>query len=95
MNPILSTNYGIYLTYRETLKAAKDCIKHFGQGERVRFNLIGFHNKPDHSEAFRAYDLPFKDPWYKNKNVLLEVLRHWHELRKSRIRFQIFAYLEK
>ena len=95
MNLILSTNFDSYLTYRETLKAAKDSIKHFGQGERVRFNLIAFHNKPDHPEAFRANDLPFKDPWYKDKNVLLEVLRYWHEQLKDKLRYQIFAYLEK
>lgn len=95
MNPILSTNYGVYLTYRETLTAAKCCIKHFGQGERVRFDLHIFHNQPDYPEADYRPRLPFMDPWYKNKDVLTEVLRYWHELHKSQVRFQIFAYLEK
>lgn len=95
MNLILSTNFDSYLTYRETLRAAKDCIKHFGQGERIRFDLHILHNQPDYPEADYRPGLPFMDPWYKDKNVLLEVLRHWHELRKGQVRFKIFAYLEK
>ena len=29
---VLSTNIGSYLSMRQTLSAAKDCVKHFGQG---------------------------------------------------------------
>ena len=91
---VLSTNIGSYLSMRQTLSAAKDCVKHFGQGERIRFELYAYLKQKDirNLNPLIFKDLPYKDPWGKNKNTLLEaiarVCKDW-----PRARYQIFATL--
>lgn len=97
----LSTNIGCYLTMRKTLNAAKDCIKHFGQGERVRFELYVYPNPNARSirnpDPVIYKDLPYSDPWGKTDKTLLGVVYHTNKYLPKGTRYQIFAtrYVEE
>ena len=90
---VLSTNIGSYLTMRQTLNAAKDCIKHFGQGEQVRFELYVYPNKKSISNLTPAIykDLPYSDPWGRNGKTLLGVVYNTHRTLPKGVKYQIFA----
>lgn len=91
----LSTNIGCYLTMRKTLYAAKDCIKHFGQGERVRFELYVYPNAKSIKNLTPATykDLPYNDPWGRNGKTLLTIVHNSHRTLPKGVRYQIFATL--
>lgn len=91
----LSTNIGSYLTMRQTLSAAKDCIKHFGQGERIRFELYVYPNAKSIKNLTPATykDLPYSDPWGKNNKTLLGVVHNTHRTLPKGVRYQIFSTL--
>lgn len=91
----LSTNIGSYLTMRETLRAAKDNVKHFGQGERLRFELYVYPNKNSIRNLTPAIykDLPYSDPWGKNNKTLLGVVHNTHKTLSKGVRYQIFSML--
>lgn len=92
---VLSTNIGKYLPARSVLSAAKDCIKHFGQGERIRFELYVYPNeRAIHNLTPAIYkDLPYNDPWGKNSKTLLTVVRNANHRLPKGVRYQIFATL--
>ncbi len=92
---VLSTNIGSYLSMRDTLRAAKDCVKHFGQGERVRFELHAYLRQKDirNLNPLIFKDLPYKDPWGKNDQTLLSSIMRVHNDWKKTAKYQIFATL--
>ena len=96
---VLSTNYDRYLTMRQILSAAKDCIKHFGQGERVRFDLYVYPSTSSIQNMTPAIykELPYSDPWGKNENTLLRIVYNTHKTLPKGIKYQIFArrYVEE
>lgn len=98
---VLSTNIGYYLTMRKTLRAAKDCIKHFGQGERVRFELYVYPNPNARSIRNPApviyKDLPYSDPFGKTNNTLLGIVYSSYKFLPKGTRYKIFAtrYVEE
>jgi len=96
---VLSTNYDRYLTMRQILSAAKDCIKHFGQGERIRFALYVYPNERSISNRTPATyrDLPYSDPWGKNEKTLLNVVHNTRKTLPKGVKYQIFAnrYVEE
>lgn len=90
---VLSTNIGKYLPAQTILSAAKDCIKHFGQGERVRFTLHVYPNKRAIRCASPAIysDLPYSDPWNRNEKTLLNIVHNTHRTLPKGVKYQIFA----
>lgn len=90
---VLSTNIGMYLPMRTVLSAAKDCIKHFGQGERVRFDLYVYPNERAIRNLTPAIysDLPYSDSWGKNKKTLLNIVHNTHRTLPKGVKYQIFA----
>lgn len=96
---VLSTNIGCYLTMSKTLCAAKDCIKHFGQGERVRFELYVYPNAHSIRNLAPAVykNLPYSDPWGKTDKTLLGIVYNTHKTLPKGVKYQIFAsrYVEE
>lgn len=90
----LNTNDGVYLTSAKTRIAAKDSIRCLGQGEKIRFDLHAYANKCDIENRSPAIykNLPYDDPWRKNKQTLLELLTKIYRENKK-VRFQIFGTL--
>lgn len=94
---VLETNYGSYLTYRDVLHWAKDSVMHYGLGEKLRFDLFVYYKTKKDRESFNYMvykDLPYKDPWYKNHNTLLEILTSIHE-ELPKAHYRLFASLYK
>lgn len=91
----LSTNIGSYLTMRETLRAGKENVKHFGQGERLRFELYVYPNKNSIRNLTPAIykDLPYNDPWGKSNKTLLGIVYNTHRTLPKGVRYQIFSTL--
>ena len=89
---VLSTNIGSFLNARDVRWAAKDCIKHFGQGEQIRFELYVYPSRKAVANLtptiYRA--LPYRDPWGKRRDTLLETIR---STRGRGVKYQIFATL--
>ena len=73
----LSTNYDVRLTFSEVLKAARDDVKHMGQGETLRYELHVFKYTGDENPEIHR-NLPYSDPWYRNPNTLLAILGQVH-----------------
>ena len=87
----IHTCYDHYLPARTIAKHCKEVCRHF-LGEKIRFELHAYLTEKDIVNRSPSIykNLPLMDPYYKNKNTLLDILTKVHVETPS-AKFQVFG----
>jgi len=96
-NWIMSTNYGVTMSYQKTKSTAKDVIKHFGQGEKILFDLYAYFNDrevEDNEPSYACCDISYGYNMPSNDNKFVGTFLYWMDRihkENPRARFRLSA----